>query len=206
MGDVVTLSVNETNRKLICRNHTATHLLQRALREVLGAHVEQHGSNVTADRLRFDFSHFSAMTKDEIAQVENLVNQAIVTAYPVVTNVMNVEDAKKTGAMALFGEKYGDTVRVVSVGDGHSVELCGGTHVPNTAEITAFKIISESGIAAGVRRIEAITSVGLFDYYKHMEMLLAEAAKTAKSDPEALVGASTSSSFGNCAPAYFTTS
>ncbi len=186
-GDVVTLSVDAKNRALTCRNHSATHLLQSVLRRVLGPHVEQHGSYVTADRLRFDFSHFAAMTADELALVEKLVNEAIAEALPVETKVMTVEEAKKTGAMALFGEKYGATVRVVCMGEDFSKEFCGGTHVANTSEITAFKIVSESGIAAGVRRIEAITSEGLFAYYAKLEQQLADAAKAAKTDAAGLV-------------------
>lgn len=186
-GDVVTLSVDAKNRALTCRNHSATHLLQSVLRRVLGPHVEQHGSYVTADRLRFDFSHFAAMTADELALVEKLVNEAIAEALPIETKVMTVEEAKKTGAMALFGEKYGATVRVVCMGEDFSKEFCGGTHVANTSEITAFKIVSESGIAAGVRRIEAITSEGLFAYYAKLEQQLADAAKAAKTDAAGLV-------------------
>ena len=186
-GDVVTLSVDAHNRTLTCRNHSATHLLQSALRKVLGSHVQQHGSYVAPDRLRFDFSHFAAMTKQELSQVEKLVNDAITSALTVETKVMSVEDAKKTGAMALFGEKYGETVRVVCMGEDFSKEFCGGTHVANTAEITAFKIVSESGIAAGVRRIEAITSEGLFAYYEKLEQQLAEASRAAKTDAAGLV-------------------
>lgn len=185
-GDEVTLSVDAHDRALICRNHSATHLLQSALRRVLGPHVEQHGSYVSADRLRFDFSHFSAMTAEELSAVEKLVNEAIADALPVETKVMTVEEAKKTGAMALFGEKYGETVRVVCMGEDFSKEFCGGTHVANTSEITAFKIVSESGVAAGVRRIEALTSEGLFAYYAKLESRLAEAAKAAKTDAAGL--------------------
>ena len=142
-GETVTLKVNEENRSLIGRNHSATHLLHKALRTVLGTHVEQAGSLVTRDRLRFDFTHFSALSQDEIKEVENIVNKEIRAALPVVTDVMSLEDAKKTGAMALFGEKYGDKVRVVRMGD-FSTELCGGTHVKNTSEISCFKILSEA--------------------------------------------------------------
>lgn len=186
VGDIVTLRVNEKKRNLTRRNHSATHLLQKALREVLGTHVEQHGSYVDEGRLRFDFSHFAAMTPEEIAKVENIVNEKISESLPVTTKIMTLNEAKKSGAMALFGEKYGDNVRVVSMGD-FSTELCGGTHVDNTGSISAFKIISESGIAAGVRRIEALTSEGVFEYYDKMEETLNEAAKLVKTNPTGLV-------------------
>ena len=186
VGDSVELSVDAEKRALIGRNHSATHLLQRALREVLGSHVEQHGSDVNEDRLRFDFSHFAAVTPEEIAQVEKIVNAKIAEAIPVVTEVMSLEEAKKTGAMALFGEKYGDKVRVVKMGD-FSIERCGGTHVANTGSIGAFKIISESGVAAGVRRIEALTSKAVFEYYDKLEETINEAAKIAKTNPAGLV-------------------
>lgn len=182
VGDTVTLQVEEENRKNTCKNHSATHLLQKALRQVLGSHVEQAGSYVDADRLRFDFSHFSAMTPEEIRQVEEIVNEQIAKALPVVTKEMTLEEAKQTGAMALFGEKYGDQVRVVQMGD-YSVELCGGTHVPDTGAIAFCKIISESGVAAGVRRIEALTGRGLMNYYAQIEKQLREAAQTAKAEP-----------------------
>ena len=181
-GETVTLKVNEENRSLIGRNHSATHLLHKALRTVLGTHVEQAGSLVTRDRLRFDFTHFSAMSQDEIKEVENIVNKEIRAALPVVTDVMSLEDAKKTGAMALFGEKYGDKVRVVRMGD-FSTELCGGTHVKNTSEISCFKILSEAGVAAGVRRIEALTSDGLIHHYENVEQELHAVAAAAKSTP-----------------------
>ena len=186
VGDVAELLVDAKKRALIGRNHSATHLLQKALREVLGTHVEQHGSDVNADRLRFDFSHFAAMTPEEIAHVEAIVNDKIASSLPVVTEVMSLEEAKKTGAMALFGEKYGDSVRVVKMGD-FSVELCGGTHVENTSSISAFKIISESGVAAGVRRIEALTSEAVFAYYDRLEETLHVAAKIVKTNPAGLV-------------------
>ena len=184
-GDTVTLEVRSKERLNTCKNHSATHLLQKALKTVLGSHVEQKGSLVTPDRLRFDFAHFSAMTKEEIEAVETLVNEEIAKNSPVVTEVMNVEEAKKTGAMALFGEKYEEDVRVVTMGD-FSKELCGGTHVSNTGLITTFKIVSESGVAAGVRRIEALTGDGVFAYYKVQEQKLAEAAKLLKATPENL--------------------
>ena len=185
VGSTVTLTIDEERRALTGRNHSATHLLQKALKMVLGNHVEQSGSSVNKDRLRFDFTHFNAMTKEEIAKVEELVNQQISSGISVRTDIMSIEDAKKTGAMALFGEKYGDSVRVVSMGD-FSKELCGGTHVKNTNEISTFKIISEAGVAANVRRIEALTSDGAFDYYKNIEAELFQAAKTAKTEPQNL--------------------
>ncbi len=185
-GDVATLKVNEANHSDTCKNHSATHLLQKALQSVLGGHVEQAGSFVNGDRLRFDFSHSSAMTKEEICRVEKLVNEKIGESLAVVTKVMSIEEAKKTGAMALFGEKYGETVRVVRMGD-FSTELCGGTHVANTAEIRLFKILSESGVAAGVRRIEAITGDGVLKYYDELETRLQEAAETVKTTPLELV-------------------
>lgn len=181
-GDVVTLQVCEKSRMNSCKNHSATHLLQKALKTVLGSHVEQKGSLVTPDRLRFDFAHFQSMTAEELAAVEEMVNKEIQAALPVETEIMSVDEAKKAGAMALFGEKYGEEVRVVSMGD-FSKELCGGTHVVNTSTITTFKIISESGIAAGVRRIEALTGDGVFAYYKEIEKKQAEIAAMLKTSP-----------------------
>ena len=186
VGDVVTLSVDEKGRANTCKNHSATHLLHRALRMVLGSHVEQKGSLVTPDRLRFDFAHFSAMTAEELAKVEAIVNEEIANSLPVVTEVMNIEAAKASGATALFDEKYADDVRVVTMGD-FTKELCGGTHVSNTGSITTFKLISEAGVAAGVRRIEALTGDAVFAYYKDVEKTLAEAAKAAKATPANLV-------------------
>ena len=184
-GDTVTLQVCSKGRADTCKNHSATHLLQKALKTVLGSHVEQKGSLVTPDRLRFDFAHFSPMTPEEIEKVEQIVNEEIQAALPVVTKVMPIEEAKKTGAMALFGEKYGDNVRVVSMGD-FSIELCGGTHVANTGNIMTFKILSEAGVAAGVRRIEALTGEGVFRYYKKLEQEMNEAAKLMKATPATL--------------------
>mgnify|MGYP004669413199 FL=1 len=184
-GDTVTLQVCTKGRADTCKNHSATHLLQKALKTVLGSHVEQKGSLVTPDRLRFDFAHFSPMTQEEIEQVEKIVNDEIQAALPVVTKVMPIEEAKKTGAMALFGEKYSDNVRVVSMGD-FSIELCGGTHVENTGNIMTFKILSEAGVAAGVRRIEALTGEGVFKYYKKLEQELNEAAQIVKATPATL--------------------
>ena len=175
-GDKVELAVNASERAATCKNHSATHLLQKALRTVLGSHVEDAG------RLRFDFSHFSAMTQEELDKVEKIVNEEIAAHLPVQTSVMTLDEAKKTGAMALFGEKYGDSVRVVQMGD-FSTELCGGTHVANTGDIAVFKILSENGVAAGVRRIEAITGTGVFAYYKEVEEKLAEAARIVKATP-----------------------
>ncbi|MDO5335852.1 MAG: alanine--tRNA ligase [Eubacteriales bacterium] len=181
-GDEVSLEVNAQGRRNTEKNHSATHLLQKALKTVLGSHVEQKGSLVTPDRLRFDFAHFQAMTSEEIARTEELVNQKIQEGLSVVTDVMDIEDAKKSGAMALFGEKYDQKVRVVSMGE-FSKELCGGTHVSNTSSIMLFKILSESGIAAGVRRIEALTGNGVLEYYKKQETVLLEAAKALKTQP-----------------------
>ena len=182
VGETVTMKVSESARRSTEKNHSATHLLQKALRMVLGEHVEQAGSLVTPDRLRFDFTHFSAMTTEELKKVEELVNQEIQAGLDVVTQEMSLDEAKKTGAMALFGEKYGEKVRVVKMGD-FSTELCGGTHVGNTGTIHAFKIVSEAGIAAGVRRIEALTGEGLMAYYHKTEEELHEAAHAAKTTP-----------------------
>ncbi len=185
-GERASLEVDRTNRMNTCKNHSATHLLQRALREVLGDHVEQSGSYVDGERLRFDFSHSAAMTREELDRVEAMVNEKIAENIPVTTEVMSLEEAKKTGAMALFGEKYGDRVRVVKMGD-FSVEFCGGTHVANTGAISAFKILSENGVAAGVRRIEALTGNGVLNYYKKLEKTIEEASRLLKTTPVSLV-------------------
>lgn len=181
-GATVTLKVDESRRNLTANNHSATHLMQKALRMVLGNHVEQAGSLVDKDKLRFDFTHFSPMTEEEISRVEEIVNEEISKGLEVVTNEMTLDEAKKTGAMALFGEKYGEKVRVVQMGD-FSSELCGGTHVSNTRNISAFKIVSESGVAAGVRRIEALTGAGLIAHYNQVEEQLKEVAKALKTSP-----------------------
>ena len=177
------LDVDQEKREDTQKNHSATHLLQRALKMVLGDHVEQKGSYVSPTRCRFDFVHFKPMTAEEIAKVEEIVNKEIREGLAVTTKVMNIEEARKTGAMALFGEKYGDRVRVVSMGD-FSKEFCGGTHVKNTNQIQTFKIISETGIAAGVRRIEALTGGNVFEYYKGIEKQLDEVAQTLKTTPQ----------------------
>jgi alanyl-tRNA synthetase len=185
VAEQVDLAIDTDNRLSTGKNHSATHLLQKALRVVLGSHVEQAGSYVSGDRLRFDFTHFSALTKEEIEKVESVVNEEIAVGLTVRTEIMSMEEAKKTGAMALFGEKYSDNVRVVTMGD-FSKELCGGTHVSNTSSITVFKILSETGVAAGVRRIEALTGKGVFAYYKEIEEELNQAAKVAKAEPAML--------------------
>ena len=181
LGDVADLKVNVIKRNLTKRNHTATHLLQKALREVLGNHVQQAGSLVDQATLRFDFSHFEALTKDELAKVEAKVNNAINLFMPVTVTEMSIEEAQKTGAMALFGEKYGKTVRVVNAGD-WSIELCGGTHVSNTGEIGCFKIVSETGVAAGIRRIEATTSYGVLIEAKNEEDVIREVCESLKAN------------------------
>ncbi|MGI5990439.1 MAG: alanine--tRNA ligase [Lachnospiraceae bacterium] len=182
-GETVKLSVDAKRRAAICANHSATHLLQKALREVLGTHVEQAGSYQDEHRTRFDFSHFQAMTSEEISRVEAMVNEKIAEDLPVVTQIMSLEEARKSGAMALFGEKYGDVVRVVKMGD-FSIELCGGTHVAHTGQIRQFKILSESGVAAGVRRIEAITGSAVTEFYRDEEKKLHEAAALLKTTPD----------------------
>ena len=173
IGEELLSGYYEVDRNRTAANHTATHLLQKALQEILGDHVKQAGSSVTKDGLRFDFSHYQAMTPEEIKEVEDIVNNKIGHFIDVTTEVMPAKEAFKTGAMALFGEKYGDMVRVVSIGD-YSRELCGGTHVKNTGQVGAFRILSESGVASGVRRIEAITGLGILDHYKKNENLLTD--------------------------------
>lgn len=181
VGDTVTMAVDKSKRMDICRNHTATHILDKALRDVLGSHVAQAGSLVEADRLRFDFSHFEAMTPEEIKDTERIVNQKILESIDVTVRELPIEEAKKLGAIALFGEKYGDVVRVVSVGD-YSVEFCGGTHLTNSAQCGLFKIISESGVAAGTRRIEAVTGRGVLEYIKDSDNLIAGTAAALKTN------------------------
>ena len=185
-GDTVTCKVDKERRQAICRSHTATHLLQQALREVLGSHVEQAGSYTDADHVRFDFTHFAAMTAEEIAKVEALVNNAILEGMNVRTDEMPIEEAKKLGAMALFGEKYGDVVRVVRAGD-YSIEFCGGTHLDNTAKAGMFKIVSEASVAAGVRRIEALTGRAFLEMVEKREETLNEIASELKASPNDVV-------------------
>ena len=184
-GEEVELAVDAKLRAQTCANHSATHLLQKALREVLGTHVEQAGSYQDSERTRFDFTHFAAMTAEELQKVEDIVNEKINEAIPVRTDIMTVDEAKKTGAMALFGEKYGETVRVVSMDD-FSKEFCGGTHVANTSDIKTFKILSESGVAAGVRRIEALTGDNVRMYYENLEHEMIAAAELVKATPATL--------------------
>ena len=186
VSDEASFEVDKDNRKSTCMNHSATHLLQKALRTVLGESVEQQGSYQDSQRTRFDFSYGQAMTAKQLHEAEEIVNRKISEAMSVDTQVMSIEEAKKTGAMALFGEKYGEEVRVVNMGD-WSIELCGGTHVKNTAQIKYFKILSESGVAAGVRRIEAVTGDNVIEYYRDVEETLNEAAKAAKTTPQELM-------------------
>ena len=185
VGDAVTVTRNADRRAALCRAHSATHLLHKALREVLGEHVHQAGSLVDTDLLRFDFTHFSAPTAEELDAVREAVNRAILADYPVVTKEMSLEEAKKTHAAALFGEKYGEVVRVVDMG-GWSLELCGGTHVSNTAKIGSFVLVSEGSVASGVRRIEALTGLRALQYCREQEQLLQEAAARFKTVPAEL--------------------
>ena len=183
MGDSVLAAIDVDRRELIRRNHTATHLLDAALKQVLGDHVNQAGSQLDDHRLRFDFTHFEAVSTDELARIEDIVNREIFAAKPVVTRVMGIDEARASGAVALFGEKYGDVVRVVSVGEEErpfSRELCGGTHARNTAEIGLFRIVSESSTGSNVRRIEAVTSMGAMKYLEEKERMLTLAASALK--------------------------
>ena len=186
LGDEVTLSVNKGVRRAVTRNHSATHLLQKALQLVLGDHVKQAGSFVSGEHLRFDFTHFEPVTKEQLLKVEAIVNEKILAALPIKKETMPIEEAKKLGAMALFGEKYGDMVRVVSMGD-FSVEFCGGCHLDNTSEAGLFKILSEGGVAAGVRRIEAVTGAGVLDYIRQKEQVIDNAAAVIKAAPAKMV-------------------
>lgn len=186
VGDTVCAKIDFQIRMATSRNHSATHLLQKALRTVLGTHVEQAGSYVSAERLRFDFTHFAALTEQEIKEVESIVNQKIFESLPVTISEKSIEDARKMGAMALFGEKYGEIVRVVKMGD-FSIELCGGAHLSNTAQVGSFKIISESGIAAGVRRIEALTGTELLKYYQAQEEQIKNICKIVKANTDTVV-------------------
>ena len=186
VGDTVKLSVCEKCRRAIERNHSATHLLHKALKEVLGDHVAQAGSLVTPERLRFDFTHFEAMTKDELSEAEKKVNEAILSALPVTIKELPIDEAKKLGAEAQFGEKYGAVVRVVSMGD-YSIEFCGGCHLKNTAQAGLFKILSEGGVASGVRRIEAVTGMGVYEYIKSKDSTIEAIAKNLKSNESDVV-------------------
>jgi len=182
LGDECVAEIDESRRMAIARNHSTTHLLHKALRSNLGSHVEQAGSLVTPDRLRFDFSHFKAMTPEEIDKIEREVNEAILRGLEVDVKETSIDEAKKMGAMALFGEKYGDVVRVVRMGD-YSIELCGGTHLKNTSQAGLFKIVSEGGIAAGVRRIEAVTGLKAYEYVKEEEKLMSDVCSKLKVQP-----------------------
>ncbi|WP_300269813.1 alanine--tRNA ligase [uncultured Flavonifractor sp.] len=183
LGDTVTASIDVPRRKAIMRAHSATHLLDKALRTVLGDHVHQAGSLVEPDRLRFDFTHFSAMTAEELGQVSAMVNEAVLEGYDIHTDVLPIEEAKQRGAIALFGEKYGDTVRVVDMGQGYSVEFCGGTHLDNTAKVGVFHIESEFSVASGVRRIEATTGAQSLKIMNQNQQKLFEAAAVLKAKP-----------------------
>lgn len=185
VGDVVTAEIDRQKRSATARNHTATHLLQKALRTVLGTHVEQAGSYVGTERLRFDFTHFTALTEEELHQVEDIVNQQIFESLPVDICETSIDEARNMGAMALFGEKYGEVVRVVNMG-GFSIELCGGAHLKNTAQIGSFKIIAENGVAAGVRRIEALTGTAALHHYQEQEEQLKKICQLVKASPDTL--------------------
>ena len=183
VGDTVSASIDVKRRKAVMRAHSATHLLDKALRSVLGDHVHQAGSLVEEDRLRFDFTHFSALTAEELAKVSAMVNEAVLEGYDIHTDVLPIEEAKKKGAIALFGEKYGDTVRVVDMGSGYSVEFCGGTHLDNTAKVGVFHISSEFSVASGVRRIEATTGKASLDVMNRNQEMLFQAAAALKAKP-----------------------
>ena len=192
LGDTVTASIDVERRMAIRRGHTATHLLDAALKAVLGDHVHQAGSLVEPDRLRFDFTHFESITPEQLLAVDTFVNDAILRGIPVVTEVLPIEEAKKKGAVAMFGEKYGDVVRVVNMG-GKSIELCGGTHVDNTAKVGPFRIVSESSVASGVRRIEAVTGLAFISMVDEMNMRLMKAAEALKTTPGELIAKAQSS-------------
>ncbi|WP_151076181.1 alanine--tRNA ligase [Flintibacter sp. KGMB00164] len=183
VGDTVSASIDVKRRKAVMRAHSATHLLDKALRTVLGDHVHQAGSLVEEDRLRFDFTHFSALTAEELAKVSAMVNEAVLEGYDIHTDVLPIEEAKKKGAIALFGEKYGDTVRVVDMGEGYSVEFCGGTHLDNTAKVGVFHISSEFSVASGVRRIEATTGKASLEVMNRNQEMLFQAAAALKAKP-----------------------
>jgi alanyl-tRNA synthetase len=182
----VVATINETNRGKIIKNHTATHLLHQALKDVLGTHVNQAGSLVEPDRFRFDFSHFGQVKPEELEQVERIVNEKIWQNIQVQIDLKPIAEAKEMGAMALFGEKYGKIVRVVQVGD-YSLELCGGCHVPNTSVIGLFKIVSESGIGAGIRRIEGVTGESAYHLLNEQVGLLRDASEKLKANPKDIV-------------------
>ena len=186
VGESVVASVSEEHRRAVSRAHSATHLLHSALRETLGDHVHQAGSLVDADSLRFDFTHFGALSPEEISKVEELVNDAVLKGMPVTTKEMSIEDAKNSGATALFGEKYGDVVRVVSMGD-YSVELCGGTHVDNTAKVGPFRILSEYSVASGVRRVDAVCGKKYLEMANETNLKLSRAAALLKVKPTELI-------------------
>ena len=187
VGETVNACVDTARRKAIMRAHSATHLLHKALRSVLGDHVHQAGSLVEPDRLRFDFTHFSAMTPEEIATVERMVNEAVLEGFTVDVKEMPIAEAKSLGAMALFGEKYGDIVRVVDMGDGYSVEFCGGTHLDNTAKVGSFRILAEFSVASGVRRIEAVTGKETLRIMENNTCTLMTLAERIKAKPEELL-------------------
>ena len=184
-GEKLSTIVDKEIRMASARNHSATHLLHKALKEVLGEHVNQAGSLVTSERLRFDVTHFDAITKEELKVIEEKVNDVILESLNITCENMSINDAKNKGAMALFGEKYGDEVRVVSMGD-YSIELCGGTHLTNTSQIGMFKILSEGGVAAGVRRIEAITGRAVYNYLKEKEEIISNVCSNLKTKEDSL--------------------